>query len=53
MHDNYALAVTLFYEILATKRADIRVLEASLDARVAALYGLAPEEIKIVEESSG
>ena len=47
--------VALVDEILTARRAnpnaDITVLEADLNAHVAALYGLTPSEICLVEES--
>jgi hypothetical protein len=48
--------VALVEQILTAKRAnanaDISVLEQQLDAEVSRLYGLTPEEMKIVEEAS-
>jgi hypothetical protein len=48
--------VALVDKILTIKRADpnadITTFEANLNARVAALYGLTPDEIHLVEESA-
>jgi len=48
--------VALVDQILTAKRANadanISTLEAKLDTKVSALYGLAPDEKKIVEEAS-
>ena len=48
--------IALVDEILTAKRAnpnaDLTTLEAALNARVAALYGLTTDEIRLVEESA-
>lgn len=47
--------VAIVDQILRAKRAnpnaDLTALEAELNARVTALYGLTPDEIRLVEES--
>jgi hypothetical protein len=35
------------------KQAEVKALEAEIDQLVYKLYGLTPEEIKIVEENTG
>jgi len=48
--------VALVDQILTARRtnpaADLTAFEADLNARVAALYGLTPDEIRLVEESA-
>ena len=53
---NTLMISDLVADILATKAenpsADVRALEAEIDQRVYALYGLTAEEIRIVEEET-
>lgn len=52
----HAALVGLVERILAAKRdkpaADTTALEREIDARVYRLYGLTPDEIKLVEDAS-